>query len=291
VIFTGADYFNNSGMINRPRLINAATNPINGLNVLPVGIPDLDPQRLGGMFSINAGAPFTPDGGLGFQIGGTYIETEEGAQGFFTTGIFHRCEPGECWGVNWGMVFDVAYDDFIDFAIGQLRFKAGVPLTSRDEIGGWVAVGTNVEQVDLTVTTLIIGTTGPIFEDTIRARVRPECHGYFFWRHIYGCGAESSIFVGGRENLGGTLVLGGTAQIPVTDCWSLMTGGHWSNDSEDRGSWDLYLGVGYYPGGNARSTGVCGNRFLPYQDAANNTLMPMSINPRYIQVETDRAGL
>ena len=287
VIFAGADFFNNSGMINRVRLFNAAAS----LNVIPIDIPDLDPQRLGGMFSINAGAPFTPDGDLGFQIGGTYIESEEGAQGFFTSGLFHRCQPGDCWGVNWGAVFDVAYDDFIDYVIGQFRFKAGIPLTPRDEIGGWVTIGTNVEQVDVKVTTLIIGTTGPLFVDTIRARVRPECQGHFFWKHIFPCGAESSIFVGGRENLGGALVLGGTAQVPVTDCWSIMSGGHWSNDSDDRGSWDVYLGVGFYPGGNARSTGVCGNRFLPYQDAANNTFMPMSINPRFIEVESDRAGL
>ncbi len=288
VIFSGADYFQNSGMINSDRLFNAA----NILNVEPVDVPNFDPARLGGMFGINAGAPFTSDGKIGFQIGGLYIESEDGAQGFFTTGLFHRCDTCENCGVNWGAVFDIAYDDHIDYVIGQIRIKAGYALSPRDEIGGWFTIGTNVEQVDVTVTTRILGTTGPIFEDTfIRARVRPECHGFFFWRHVLTCGAETSIFTGVRENLGGAFVLGYTAQVPFTDCWSIMSGGHWSNDSGDRGSWDVYLGVGLYPGGNARSTGSCGNRFLPYQDVANNTFMPMSINPRFLQVVGDRAGL
>lgn len=287
VIFAGGDYFSNSGMINKNRLNNSAA----ALNVVPVDVPDLDPQRVGSMLSVNAAAPFTPGGDLCFQIGGTYIETEEGAQGFFTTGIYHRCEPGEKWGLNWGMVYDIAYDDFIDYAIGQIRLKAGFPLTSHDEVGGWLSIGTNTEQVDVTVTTLIIGTVDPIFADTIRARVRPECQGHFFWRHVYTCGAESTLYMGGRENLGGSFVLGYTSQLPVTDCWSILSGGHWSHDSEDRGSFDVYMGIGYYPGGNARSTGTCGNRFMPYQDVANNTFMPMSINPRFIEVAPDRAPL
>jgi hypothetical protein len=280
VIFAGADYFSNSGMINRDRLFNKA---VNDLGVQPVDVPDLDPQRLGSMISINAGAPFTPDGDLGFQIGGTYIETEEGAQGFFTTGIYHRCEPGDRCGINWGLVYDVAYDDFIDFAIGQVRFKGGVAVTSRDEIGGWVAAGTNVERVFLKGTDIIVGDpTQTLNDNLIEARVRPECHGYFFWRHVLMGGAEGTVYVGGRENLGGSLTLGYTAQVPVTDCCAVLSGGHWSQDSDDRGSFDIYVGVGYFPGGNARSTGACGNRYLPYQDAANNNVMPMSINPRQL---------
>jgi hypothetical protein len=298
VIFTGADYFSNSGMMNRARLLNAAFL----LNVDPLEIPNLDPQRMGGITSINAGAPFTPDGQIGFQIGGTYVEAEEGAQGFFTAGFFHRCEPGECWGVNWGAVVDVAYDDFIDYTIGQVRVKAGIPLTSRDEIGGWIAAGTNTDLVNIPIPTVILGQDCaadpdglgpqlPCTRDTVHARVRPECHGFGFWRHVFTCGADGTIYVGVRENLGGSLVLGGTSQIPITDCWAIMSGGRWSNDSEDRGSWDLYLGLGYFPGGNARSPGVCGNRFLPYQEAANNTFMPMSINPRLLIVEPDHAPL
>jgi hypothetical protein len=280
VIFVGADYFTNSGMINRQRLFNKA---INTLAVTPLDVPDLDPQRMGGMISINAGAPFTPDGDLGFQIGGTYVESEEGAQGFFTTGIFHRAQPGESWGINWGLVYDIAYDDFIDYVIGQIRFKAGLALTARDEVGGWIAIGTNVEHVFLEGTDIIVGDpTLTVNDNLIEARVRPECNGYFFWRHTCMGGAEATAFLGGRENLGGAFILGYTAQLPLSDCCSILSGGHWSNDSEDRGSFDLYFGIGYYPGGNARSTGATGNRYLPYQDAANNNVMPMSINPRQL---------
>jgi hypothetical protein len=280
VIFAGADYFTNSGMINRDRLFNKA---INTLGVTPHDVPDLDPQRIGGMLSINAGAPLTPDGELGFQVGGTYIEADEGAQGFFTIGVFHRCDPGACWGINWGLVYDVAYDDFIDYAIGQIRFKAGVSVTSRDEVGGWLSIGTNVETVFLKGTDIIVlDPTLTINDNLIEARVRPECDGYFFWRHTCTSGAEGTVFLGGRENLGGAFIIGYTASVPFSDCCAVLSGGHWSHDSDDRGSFDVYLGLGYFPGGNARSTGSCGNRYLPYQDAANNNVMPMSIEPRQL---------
>jgi hypothetical protein len=277
VIFVGADYFTNSGKINGDRLRNQALT----INVVPVDVPDLDPHRVGGMFSINAGAPFTPDGDLSFQIGGTYVESEEGAQGFFTTGLYHRCHPGDGCGISWGLVYDIAYDDFIDYVIGQIRFKAGYAIGSRDEIGGWLAAGTNVEHVFLEGTHFIVG--DPLqtsFPDNIEARVRPECHGYFFWRHVFITGCDTTIYAGGRENLGGAFSLGYTASVPISDCCAVMSGGHWSTDSDERGSYDVYLGIGYFPGGNARSTGVCGNRYLPYLEPANNNNMPMSINPR-----------
>jgi len=262
-------------------LVNAAAS----LGVQPVEVPDLDPQRLGSMISINAGAPFTPDGDLGFQVGGTYTESEEGAQAFFTIGVFHLARPGEKLGINWGLVYDLAYDDFIDFIIGQIRIKAGYPVSPRDEIGGWFTVGTNVENVSLPGTDRIIGDPlQTIFPDEIEARVRPEGMGYLFWHHTCTGGSDAMIFAGGRENLGGTFLVGYTAQVPLSECWAVMSGGHWSNDASDRGSFDLYLGVGLYPGGNARSAGACGNRYLPYQDAANNTFMPMSINPRALQL-------
>lgn len=279
VIFVGGDYFTNSGMINRDRLFNRAAT----LNVTPLSVPELDPQRVGGMISMNAAAPFTPDGDICFQIGGTYVETEEGAQGFFTAGFFHRCQTDDRCSINWGLVYDIAYDDFIDYVIGQIRFKAGYPVTSRDEIGGWLAVGTNVETVFLPGTDVI--TNDPTFtvnDDVIEARVRPECNGYFFWRHVCSSGAEAMIYAGGRENLGGAFVVGYTAQVPITDCCAVLSGGRWSDDADDRGSFDVYLGLGYYPGGNSRSRGVCGNRYMPYQDAANNSMMPMSINPRQL---------
>ena len=93
-------------------------------------------------------------------------------------------------------------------------------------------------------------------------------------------GAEGTVYAGGRENLGGTFILGYTAQAPLSETLAVLSGGHWSHDSDDRGSFDLYLGLGYFPGGNTRSTGVCGNRFLPYLEAANNNVMPASIDPR-----------
>ncbi len=281
VIFAGADYFSNAGGLDNIKLRSAADE----LGHLLLGkAPDLDPNRLGSILSINVGVPFTPDGDICFQIGGTYIEEEEGAQGFLTTGFYHRCHPGEGCGVNWGMVYDYKYDDFIDYAIGQLRFKAGYSLTTRDEIGGWFTLGTNVEKVDLIVTSLIIGTGGPIFQDNIRARVAPMGQGYFFWHHVFNCGADSTIFTGARGSLGGSFVIGSTAQLPINDCWAIAGGGHWSHDSDDDGSWDAYLGVAFYPGGNAPVRDVCGNRFLPYQDVANNTFMPTRISPMYLQI-------
>jgi hypothetical protein len=285
VIFLGGDYFSNSGRINRDRLLNKTSDPLIGLNVTPIDVPDLDPHRAGGMLSINAGAPLTPDGDLAFQIGGTYIEADEGGQGFFTTGIFHRCEPGDTWGINWGLVYDIAYDDFIDYVIGQIRFKGGYAITSRDEVGGWLSIGTHTEEVFLSGTHFIQGDPLQLPEpDVYEARVRPECHGYFFWRHVFMSGCDGTIYVGGRENLGGAFTLGYTASVPIGDSCAVMGGGHWSTDSDDRGSYDAYVGIGYYPGNNARSTGACGNRYLPYLEPANNNVMPMSINPRLFQI-------
>src|SRR4029453_11920268 len=124
-------------------------------------------------------------------------------------------DPGACWGINWGLVYDAAYDDFIDYAIGQIRFKAGVSVTSRDEVGGWLSIGTNVETVFLKGTDIIVlDPTQTINDNLIEARVRPECDGYFFWRHTCTSGAEGTVFLGGRENLGGAFIIGYTASVP-----------------------------------------------------------------------------
>jgi hypothetical protein len=280
-IFAGADYFTNAGGLDPARLRRAADEL--GHEILEKS-PDLDPQRLGSMLSINAGVPFTPDAELGFQLGATYVEEDDGAQAFITAGFYHRGEPGEHWCINWGVVFDYKYDDFIDYSIGQLRFKAGYPLTARDEIGGWFTVPTNVEEVDLIVSSVIIGTGAPVFRDNIRARVSPMGQGHFFWHHIFDCGWDTTIWTGARGGLGGAFITGATANIPINDCWAFSSGGHWSKDSDDQGSWDVYLGFTLFPGGNAHVTNSCGNRFLPYQDAANNTFMPTKIDPRFLQI-------
>ena len=86
-------------------------------------------------------------------------------------------------------------------------------------------------------------------------------------------------------------MVGATAQVPLSDRWAVMWGGHWSHDADDRGSFDIYLGGALYPGGNARQTSVYGNRYLPYQPVANNTFMPESIHPLFIEVAPDRARL
>ena len=199
VIFAGADYFTNTGQIFKSRLFSAAES----LNVEPVDVPDLDPNRVAGFFGVNAGVPITRDGQLNFQIGAMLNAATEGSQGFITGGIYRRAEPGEQWGINWGVVYDLAYDDFQNSTIGQIRIKGGIPITPRNEVGGWFGIGTTPDNVEVTITTRVIPNTGPddpIFKDTIGARVRPEAQGFFFWHHVFRQGADAELFLGARED-------------------------------------------------------------------------------------------
>ncbi|GEM_PF-5885484 len=279
VLFAGADYWSNAGELDRGHLVTVAA----GLNVEPVRIPNLDPARVGGFLGINVGIPLTPDGELFWQLGTQYVEEGDGAQGFFTLGAFHRATPGDPWGINWGMVYDVMYDDFIDYSIGQLRFKMGYPITARDEIGGWFTVGTNVDNIEVTVVTEILGIGPPTFDDILGARVRPMSQGHLFWHHIFECGADMTWWCGGREDLGGAFVTGATVNLPLVECWSIFAGGHATRHT-DNGSYDVYMGLAFYPGGKSKAPNSCGTKFMPYQDVANNTWMPISIDPRFLEL-------
>jgi hypothetical protein len=284
IIFAGADYFSNAGELDGDKLASAAAD----LSVLPVNRPEFDPIRVGTVIGVNAGAPLTHDGKIGYQVGFLYNQAEFGAQGFFTTGIFHRCDPCDKHGINWGVVYDAMYDNYIDYAVGQVRFKFGYAITKRDELGAWFNLATNDEIVNVDIRTLTCGIDGcepPVFTDTIEARISAEQQGHFFWHHVFKCGFDATVTVGAREELGGTLILGGMTQHPLSDSCALITGGHWSHDAEDVGSYNVYMGIAIYPGHNARQSNACGSRFMPYQEVANNTFMGIFMQPRKLIVQ------
>lgn len=171
VVIAAFDYFTNTGDLQSERLRRAATQ----LNIGPVEIPDLDPQRIAGLFGANAGAPITRGGRICYQVGFNYNQAEQGAHGFFTTGIFHRAGPGDCWPINWGSVYDFMYDDFLGYHAGQVRLKMGYLFGECDEVGGWVAISTNTDEEEATIRTQTLdpqgNRVGPVFDDTIQSRV------------------------------------------------------------------------------------------------------------------------
>ena len=276
VIFGGADYFTSAGAIN-PVAVQAAASSVNVTLAGPIA--DVSPYRAGGYVGANAAAPLTPGGNLGFQIGFEYDQVELGGQGFFTTGVFHRCDPRGGLSLNAGVVYDLLYDDLHSHHVGQIRFQIGTAFSARNELGAWFNVVTNRDQTDVPILTLS-GVNG-LTVDSIAVDFKPISQGHLFWRHIMPNGAESMVFAGVRDSPSAFLI-GGTAHWPVSDHWALTAGGHWSDDQE---TYNVYSGIALYPGGRARTPSACGCRYLPYMDVANNTFLTVDAKPVSISFE------
>jgi hypothetical protein len=255
------------------------------------GLPDGSfPSNFGGAQGINVGAalPWLEELGIGGQLGASYgtydldgrftgSPHEIQQQTFVTAGLFRRATPRVP--IAGGVVYDAMINDsFGEYAVspylsqfrGQLAFVAN----AWNEFGVWGTVRDR-------------GASKTVGGVQLNFRGIDQLN--IFWHHKFGSGGgESWVYAGIPEKdrldqspgLGGslgTLILGTSMNVPITDSLAVFFDGMYMKPSarpsaaasiED--AYNLSAGIMFYPGRTARSATVAGRAWMPYLPVANN---------------------
>jgi hypothetical protein len=240
-----------------------------------------------GAFSDLTGIGFQGGGSVGvFDWSGTdyraFNQNEAETQGFVTYGFFRK--PTAASKLNLAVVNDwMIVNNFGVYgqtiSLSQWRVHAGYAVNAKNEIGLWgawrmVGDSKNIAGVGPT-------TWRPI--DQLNA----------FWHYKWTPGgADTWIWVGvpERHRLGAAGSLGdylasAQANVPLNDRFSLYALVNYMHPSAHPGpaaagedAWNFTIGFWFYPGRNARSSGVAGRCWLPSLPVANNGLFLVDTN-------------
>ncbi|MEX0610563.1 MAG: DUF6666 family protein, partial [Pirellulales bacterium] len=245
---------------------------------------------------LNAGGPLWEDYGLGWQLGGSFgiydwngrlssfdENDESSQQAFVTAGLFRRAGESSRW--SGGMVLDqMAANNFGVLSnepyLLQLRYQLAFAFSTRNELGFWA---TNELNHDSQSPSGI-----PIVNRAVN-------QANIFWHHKYDVGADTWFYLGVPTNgrVGppgffdeiapgadagtlGDFVFGGMLSAPFNDRLAAYGNFAYLNPTADpvvaaeEESFNVSIGLAWYPGGNARSRTVAGRTWMPYLPVANN---------------------
>ncbi len=246
---------------------------------------------------LNGGIPLLPCYGVGIQVGasiGLYDlhGRDQGAtmtvedQTMVTAGVFKRSNV--CCGdpLSLAFVYDYQFhnafaEDGLDYiALGQYRALVGLAVDAQNEIGAWVTQ-TNGDK-DVIAETAPPGQPGP---RTVTTIVEPVNQYNVFWRRHWDCGGDTMLYAGPVEDPG-EWVIGLNGRVPLDCCWALFYGFHYISPSADAGPagaqeeiWNVTGGLVFYPGANARTCTVSGNRWQPLLPVADNGSFALDRDP------------
>jgi hypothetical protein len=263
------------------------------------GIADGDwPSNFGAVTALNSGIllPGVEDYGLGWQFGMSYgIYDFDGRasapaelshcqqQTFVTTGFYRKATGDQR--LSFGLVYDWMWNtnwgEFgTDPVLGQWRVQVEYAVDDSNGIGVW---GT---KDDLGSNQLFIAIP-PI---TVEHRALSQVN--LFWHHKFvSTSADSWLYIGIPDHKrldqspppwgGGSLgdwTIGASLIAPLSDRLALYANGSYMHPSASAGpyasfdaAYDVSMGVAWYFGGHARSSGLQGKTAFPYMPVANNT--------------------
>lgn len=242
--------------------------------------------------SINAG--FVPerwsDRGIGFQAGGSYgiydfsgrtqsVDENSSVQEqfFLTFGAFRRAQA--CDRLQGGIVYDImANDNWGTYSnepfLTQWRVQGEYLLSDANSFG--ITIVRRDHGDDQLVGPAIPGAT---------AIFRPVSQANLFFHHRWSNGADSYFWVGlpDKQRPGdapgslGQRILGTSFHVPVTETMGVYTTGTYMRPSSGPGAagaaeetWNIGMGLTWFPGRNSESPSVAGNCNMPYMPVANN---------------------
>ncbi|MFO1021945.1 MAG: DUF6666 family protein [Planctomycetales bacterium] len=258
-----------------------------GVNVgIPIGLQRLEEYGIG----IQAGASY----GVYDFMGRSYSVTENSAsqeQMFFTLGAYHRAQ--ECQHLSYGLVYDwMANDNWGIFSnepfMGQWRGQIEYIIDDSNAVGLQGALRDRGDSQVL----------GPAYGGAT-AHYSPISYVNAFYHHTFQSGADYHIYAGipdggrpaGNVPGGGSLgqfIVGTSWNVPVTDRLGVYTTATYMRPTAGPGAlgsteetWNLGLGMAWYPGRNSCSPTVAGRCNMPYLPLANNGnfLVDMGVNP------------
>ena len=250
--------------------------------------------HVGGNLGTKLGA-FSDATGIGFQIGGSagaydwsgtdYRASGQSAtevQGFITYGFFRKATASSGWSA--GVVQDWMLNDHYGFlserpTLSQIRAQLGYALNAANEIGLWGACRVLDDTRD-------VSGVGP-------TTWRPIDQLNLYWHHKWEfAGADTTIWIGipEQDRLGGSgslgeYIAGASAQVPLNDWFALYTLIDYMHpsagpgpDGSEEDEWNFAIGIAFYPGRNARSSTVAGQRWMPLMPVADNGLFLVDTN-------------
>jgi hypothetical protein len=231
---------------------------------------------------IETAFPIVESWGIGLQIGTSinyhenatrFIRIEGGpgdsTQNFSTIGLFQRTD----YGLSWGVAYDyLVYDGFADFSIAQWRGQVGYQWDSANEIGVWGAYRDR-------------GDTASFAGETFSLRSINQAS--VFWSHIWPTRVMTEAWVGIAESHGDVILgvpgtgvsehpvlFGARVHIPLNENLAIIGEASFITPY-DSGTVTAFLGVAFYPGGNASD--VLRNLFSPLFSLANNTNFALDV--------------
>jgi hypothetical protein len=252
------------------------------------GVSDGDYQSNFGLVTgANLGipVPVLNEMGLGWQLGATYgiydwdgrttaNRSDTQQQTFITTGIFRKGFDGRR--LSFGLVYDWMANSNWGYqavapTLGQWRGQAEYAMSNCNALG---VMGTLWDRQSLQ--------TLP----NVTVLNRPVNQLAFFWHHKFAKGADSRLWFGFfpdnlRLNGDGSLYdtgFGGDLTVPLTSRLALYANFQYVHPSAAAGSagsiensYNVGMGLVFYPGRNARSRNINGGCWMPYMPVANNS--------------------
>jgi hypothetical protein len=231
-------------------------------------------QGRNGNFGIHEGFNFGAalGGGIdwGYQLGFAAVQSNfsgdqtagsrrgDRDQYFFTAGLFKRAQ---CWGLQWGVVYDVQHDRYYDNAVlEQIRQETSLVLPNGNEIGYFGMYGLDGDTYSQAAA------NGLRFDPT-------DMYAVFIRRH-FELGGEGRIW-GGVSGWGDG-IFGADLRMPLGKSWAIENRLAYLVPKEGRGadgqlheSWGLAIQLVWYPGRNAACEGQ--NCYRPMLNVADNS--------------------
>ncbi|QDU28767.1 hypothetical protein ETAA8_38720 [Anatilimnocola aggregata] len=241
--------------------------------------------NLGAQFNANWGIPVWKDYGIGLQVGTGLVATGNTlqffefigeptgrTQSYTTIGMFQRTQNGFAYGLVYDFLYETSYDSF---ALGQWRLRASYDWGPCDQFG----ITANIASLE---DTGIIGGFIPV-------TLRPISQATAYWRHYWETGAQTSLWLGLSEGhaehhlIGGpapnqddTLVIGADMLAPLSDHFALYGEVNLMMPT-DTGTVDAFVGIQWFPGGNAK--GARRGRYAPLLPMAAPTSFNVDLQP------------
>lgn len=215
--------------------------------------------NLGGRFHANWGMPVLSEFGLGMQLGTAIVSTDNAVrvyellgeatqrrQYYTTAGLFQRLDNGWSWGLAYDFLYQESFDNFF---LGQWRIRTAYDL-SRD----W--------QIGMTVNLADVDETGQFNATTVTLDPISQVHWYL--RRRWESGTQTSAWFGLAEEHGENnavtgpsggkdevFLMGADFLAPLNNHLALYGETNLMMPA-DTGTVDAFLGVQWYPWGNAR---------------------------------------
>ncbi len=209
--------------------------------------------------SMNWGLPILRDWGIGAQVGTNLCATQNAVrvyellgesrsrtQNFTTLGAFQRLDNG----IAWGGVYDFLYEDSYDnFCLGQWRLRGSYDFFECNQVG--------------ITTQLRAFSDDGIFGANTPVTLRPINQGSVYWRRFWETGAQTTGWIGIADGHGennavtgpslaksDSVLFGADILMPLTTSFAIYGETNMITPF-DTGTVDAFLGLQWYPGGNA----------------------------------------